>query len=191
MVLKYSTQSLLGAQLPDFKCFDVVQQDLYVSSEASLASAYVVMIWCNHCPYVKHIAPSVVAMAQKYKAEYPDLSWVAVSANDALQYPEDGPGPMQMWAQTQGWPYPYLYDQDQRLVKALGAVCTPEFYIANAQRQVTYIGCYDAATPGNQTPVTGQDFEHALLETLAGKSLTVPPKPSCGCSIKWHDREFK
>ena len=41
-------------------------------------------------------------MAQKYKAEYPDLSWVAVSANDALQYPEDGPGPMQMWAQTQG-----------------------------------------------------------------------------------------
>lgn len=54
-----------------------------------------------------------------------------------------------------GYPFPYLYDESQAVAKAYGAVCTPEFYIFDAERRLSYHGRFDESTPRNGKPITG------------------------------------
>ena len=54
-----------------------------------------------------------------------------------------------------GYPFPYLYDGSQKVAKAYGAVCTPEFYVFDAERRLAYHGRFDESTPRNGKPITG------------------------------------
>ena len=54
-----------------------------------------------------------------------------------------------------GYPFHYLYDESQEVAKAYGAVCTPEFYVFDAEHKLAYHGRFDESTPRNGKPVTG------------------------------------
>ena len=56
-----------------------------------------------------------------------------------------------------GYQFPYLVDESQAVAKAYGAVCTPEFYLFDGARKLTYHGRFDDSSPGNGKPVTGED----------------------------------
>ena len=49
----------------------------------------VVVFMCNHCPFVVHILPEFVAFAAEYKEK--GVNVVAISSNDVVGYPMDGP----------------------------------------------------------------------------------------------------
>jgi len=80
----------------------------------------------------------------------------------------------------------YLYDETQAVAKAYGAVCTPEFYLFDGELRCVYRGRFDAATPKNAVPVTGEELRGALDGLLAGEAIPEAEQhPSMGCSIKW------
>jgi hypothetical protein len=71
-------------------------------------------------------------------------------------------------------------------VQAYKAMCTPEFYVFDADAKLQYHAQFDAARPGRAgKPVTGRDLRAALDAVLEGKRAPAAP-PSMGCGVKWH-----
>jgi hypothetical protein len=84
-----------------------------------------------------------------------------------------------------GYPFPYLFDETQEVAKALGAACTPDFFLFDRDRKLVYRGQFDASRPGNGVPVTGADLRAACDALLAGQPVDEDQKPSVGCNVKW------
>jgi peroxiredoxin len=148
------------------------------------APALLVMFICNHCPYVKLIARELTDVTERYALR--GVAVVAINSNDAKKYPEDSPEKMALERRAHGWPFPYLFDEDQEVAKAYQAACTPDFFLFDRERRLAYRGQFDDARPGNGVAVTGKDLTHAVDLVLKGQ--TVPEaeqRPSIGCNIKW------
>lgn len=92
-------------------------------NELKSSKATVVMFICNHCPYVKHVSHALVRLANDYMPK--GVSFIAISSNDPVQYPEDAPDKMREEALRVGYPFPYLFDETQDVARAYGAACTP------------------------------------------------------------------
>ncbi|MCB1825950.1 MAG: thioredoxin family protein, partial [Candidatus Competibacteraceae bacterium] len=147
------------------------------------APALLVMVICNHCPFVKHIRQGLIQFARDYRSK--GVAIVAISANDAANYPDDSPAKMAGEAKTFGYPFPYLYDENQAVAKAYHAACTPDFFLFDATRKLAYRGQFDGSRPGNEVPVTGSDLRAAADALLAGQPVPSAQRPSIGCNIKW------
>lgn len=178
-----STMRPLGSTAPDFTLRDVVSQQERRLDDLRGARATVVMFICNHCPYVKHVNPELIAVARAYVDR--GVGFVAINANDADQYPDDGPDRMAEVATDLGYPFPYLHDQTQEVARAYGAACTPDLFVYDADLALAYRGRLDASTPGNGEPLTGADLRAALDALLDGRPVPADQVPSMGCSIKW------
>lgn len=140
-----------------------------------------VMFSCNHCPYVRWVEREIAAIA----SENPGLRVVAICANDAVEYPEDGVDGLRDQASRAGWAFPYLIDDSQQVAKDFGAVCTPDFFLYDAHGQLAYRGALDASSPKNGLPLTGDLLRMAVTQVLAGQPVPLPHRPAMGCSIKW------
>ena len=147
------------------------------------ASHLLVVFLCNHCPYVKHINPALVEFAREYLGQ--GLAMVAINANDIERYPADSPERMAEQARELGYPFPYLFDAEQKVAQAYRAACTPDYFLFDRERRLVYRGRFDASTPGNGLPVTGEELRAAVDAALAGREISAEQKPSMGCSIKW------
>lgn len=147
------------------------------------SSALVVLFICNHCPYVKHIAPVLADVTRRLQAD--GATVVAVNSNDAERYPDDGPEAMGAEVAERGYAFPYLVDADQAVAHAYRAACTPDCYVFDGERRLVYRGQFDDSRPGNDVDVTGADLDAAVRAVLTGAPVPEPQHPSIGCSIKW------
>ncbi|MGA2274059.1 MAG: thioredoxin family protein [Bryobacteraceae bacterium] len=182
MAATESTMVGLGTAAPDFELLDVVS-DRTVRLDSFTRKGLLVMFLCRHCPYVKHIGPGLAALAKDYAGT--DLDIVAISSNDASQYPEDAPAGLRLMARELGFWFPYCYDETQQVAKAYQAACTPDFFLFDAGRKLVYRGQFDDARPNNGAPVTGRDLRAAIDAVIAGRAIGDQQKPSIGCNIKW------
>jgi peroxiredoxin len=178
-----STMLPLGTKAPEFKLYDTISETTLTLSELVGKNATVIIFICNHCPYVIHIRSKLAEVAKVYQQQ--DISFIAISSNDAEKYPGDSPEKMRIEAQAHGFTFPYLYDESQAVAQAYQAACTPDFYVFDSDLHCVYRGCFDGATPGNGVAVTGGDLCAALDNVLEGKPVNPIQKPSLGCNIKW------
>jgi peroxiredoxin len=183
MSLTPSTMLPLGTPAPAFRLPDTVSGQRLGLEQIRGERATVIMFLCNHCPYVQHLNAGLVKLAHDYAGR--GLGFAAISANDAQQYPEDGPEPMRDTARRLGYPFPYLYDQTQDVARAYQAACTPDFFVFDAGLRLAYRGRFDDSSPGNGKPVTGAELRAALDALLAGQTPDPQQHPSLGCNIKW------
>jgi hypothetical protein len=124
----------------------------------------------------------MVALATEYQAR--GVDFLAVNANDATRYPDDGMQPMKARARERGFPYPYVRDDSQALVRTLGARFTPEVYVFDEARKLRYHGRIDD-NHRDRARVTSHDLKSALDALLAGGEPPVVETTAFGCSIKW------
>ena len=144
-----------------------------------------VMFICNHCPYVKAVLDRIVRDARELK-EY-GIGSVAIMSNDPSLYEEDSFENMKVIAERMDFPFPYLLDETQEVAKAYGAVCTPDFFGYNANRELQYRGRLDASRKEAAPPDVRRDLFEAMKQVaLTGKG-PAEQIPSMGCSIKWRD----
>jgi len=176
-----STMLPLGTSAPNFHLPEPATGQTLSLSDFQNAPALLVMVICNHCPFVKHICQGLIEFARDYQAK--GLAIVAISANDVANYPEDSPAKMAEQAQT--YPFPYLYDESQATAKAYQAACTPDFFLFDANRNLVYRGQFDGSRPGSPIPVTGNDLRAAADAALVGQPISPEQRPSIGCNIKW------
>lgn len=173
----------LGTIAPDFNLLDTVSGKILSLQNLKGKNATVIMFICNHCPFVIHVNPEMVSISNAYAEK--GISFIAISSNDVINYPQDSPEKMKVHAKTEAYPFPYLYDETQDIAKAYDAACTPDIYVFDADLKLNYRGQIDDSRPGNGLPVTGKDLRYALDCLLENKENTQTQKPSIGCNIKW------
>lgn len=193
MVAVPSNMIQLGSPAPDFSLPEPLTSRFFSLKDFEGKKALVVMFICNHCPYVVHLKPAMVALARDYIGK--GVGFVAISSNDFDEYPSDSPENMIADAKKHKYPFPYLFDDTQQVAQAYQAACTPDFYIFDAEQKLAYRGQFDDTRPSHRTAPsgpnkgaepTGADMRAALDLIIDGKEVPAESqKPSLGCNIKW------
>lgn len=183
MARKESNEFKKGTKAPDFTLLNTVDDKKYSLHQLKGEKGTLIMFICNHCPFVIHVNAELVKMANEYQQK--GVNFIAISANDVENYPQDAPHLMKQLAKEEKYPFPYLYDETQEVAKKYDAACTPDFYIFNGELESIYHGQLDDSRPGNGKPVTGKDIRNALEYLLKNKGVVENQKPSVGCGIKW------
>lgn len=170
----------LGTPLPDVRLPDL-QGDMISLHEYANGQPLLVVFACNHCPYVRWVETKLADVT----AAATGVRTVAIMSNDIDEYPEDSPAGLAEQVTRAGWTFPYLLDEDQSAAHAFGAVCTPDFFLFDAQGRLAYRGAFDASSPKNGQPLTGDLLSAALADVGAGRPVPEPHRPAMGCGIKW------
>lgn len=182
MVRTASTMLPLGTAAPHFELpntnGDVISLDQFREHKG-----LVVIFMCNHCPYVKHVAPELARVSAEYMAQ--GIGFIGISSNDIKKHPDDSPSLMAEEAKRQGYLFPYLFDADQSVAQAYRAACTPDIFVFDSEMKLVYRGQLDDSRPKNDRPLSGADLRQALDAILEGKPVSADQKPSIGCNIKW------
>jgi peroxiredoxin len=173
----------LETSAPAFALTDITTGRKVTTQEAGGAAGLLVMFICRHCPFVKHLEKALAQLGRDY--ENAAVGIVAISSNDAANYPEDSPAGLAQQAKDLGFNFPYLYDETQEVARAYRATCTPDFFLFDGALKLVYRGQFDSSRPGNEVPITGKDLRAALDAVIAGKPVIPDQRPSLGCNIKW------
>lgn len=172
-----------GWKAPDFNLLGVDGRHWKLADIAG-PNGLLVMFICNHCPYVQAIRERLVEDLVALKSL--GVNAVAISSNDAANYPEDSFDKMRLVAEQFKFPFPYLYDESQSAAKAYGAVCTPDFFGFNANLELQYRGRFDDQGR-DLTPKDNATKDLLEAMTLVAQTGQGPAEQisSIGCSIKW------
>ena len=170
-MLLESSELEYGKLIQDFNLPDMVSGKNFSKQDLTNDVAVVSFI-CNHCPYVVRIIKefSVLALKRKDKVDF-----IAISANDPDYREEDSPENMKLFAQKNGFSFPYLFDKEQSVAKAFGAMCTPDIFVykkIEGEYQLTYHARFE-------------DLDKAISDLLLADKVSFEDLPSAGCSIKW------
>ena len=139
------------------------------------------VVTCNHCPYVIAWNPRLRAVAEDYAPR--DVRFLAINANDADRYPADSPAAMKRFVDDQSWPIPYLYDASQDVARALDALVTPHVFVLDGDHRLRYRGAPDA--DHGDPSQNAQYLRDALDAVLAGGDPDPADTHARGCSVKW------
>jgi hypothetical protein len=179
-----SSMLALGTPLPPIRLTDVVdgtQVDVGAASAGKRGA--LVLVICNHCPYVVHIRQELVKVA--HEALDRGIAVFAINSNDERTHPQDGPEAMAKLARSESWRFPFLFDRTQEVARSLHAECTPDLFLFDGQLKLAYRGQFDESRPSNRKPIDGRDLRAALEAVAAGKAPAADQRASVGCNIKW------
>ena len=182
MALKYSSMLELGTKIPHFELKNALDDKIYASSSLSNGKPSLIMVICNHCPYVIHYHEELKRMNNDFGDS---INFLAINSNDIINYPQDGPDQMKELFLNLELSFPYLFDETQDIAKVLRAECTPEFYLYDNNDMLVYRGRMDNSSPGNDIEVSGNDLRNACSNLLKGVPIPSDQHPSMGCNIKW------
>ena len=169
----------LGSVAPYFNLPDTLGKNMSIEDFDS--ELLIIVFTCNHCPYAKAVEDRLIKLGKEYKN---DVDFVLISSNDSENYPEDSPKKMAERHTEKGYPFPYLYDETQEVAKAYSAVCTPDIFLYNSDRNLEYRGRIDDNWQ-NPEQVEREELKMAIEAVLNGKTIDFEQKPSMGCNIKW------
>ena len=180
-MVAYSNGMPVGTTAPAFSLPATDGQTYSLDSFAD-APILVVVFTCNHCPYAKAVEERLIALQRDYEPR--GVRLVAINPNDDERYPDDSFEAMVERARERGFNFPYLRDEAQDVARAYDAACTPDIFVFDAERKLTYNGRLDDNWQKPEA-VTRRDLREVLDAMLGGKPIAIEAVPSMGCSIKW------
>lgn len=179
----FTTVSKLGNTVSDFTLKNVDGKMVSTVSYAG-SKGLIVVFTCNHCPFAKKYQQRLNDLNAKFGAK--GFPLVAVCSNDFVSNPEDSYDNMKARAKEEHYNFPYLYDENQSVAKAFGAIKTPQAFVLqreNGNLVVKYIGAIDdnGAEPEKIMHHYVQEAVNALLQN---KAILTTETKSIGCPIK-------
>ena len=84
-------------------------------------------------------------------------------------------------AADDGYTFPYLFDEGQRVARAYGPTCTFHAFVLDQARHLRYQGRFDDARLAER--VTTHDVANAVDDLLAGRDVRVTTTRPFGCSL--------
>jgi len=170
-----------GSKAIDFK-LPATDGNTYSLSDFSHFRYLVVFFTCNHCPYV--IGSDEVTRKTVEKFTGKGVGFAAINSNSENTYEEDSFPNMVKRMEKYRFPWVYLYDRDQSVAKAYGALRTPHFYVFDGERILVYTG-RGVDSPRDVSRMAVNDLDNALEELTSGRPVSVPVTNPIGCNIKW------
>lgn len=175
----------IGQQAVDFK-LPSTEGNEYSLSDFKRFKFLVIFFTCNHCPYV--IGSDEVTRATVNKFSSRGVGFAAINSNSENTYPEDSFPNMVERMKKHKFPWIYLYDKEQDIARAYGALKTPHFFVFNEDRKLVYTG-RGVDYPRDTTRMTVNDLDKALEELTSGMNISVPVTNPIGCNIKWEGKD--
>ena len=174
-----------GQKAIDFKLPSTEGKE-YNLSDFGKFKYLVIFFTCNHCPYV--IGSDEVTRATAIKYHDRDVRFIGINSNSENTYPEDSFPNMVKRMEKNKFPWVYLYDKEQNIAKAYGALRTPHFYVFNEERKLVYTG-RGVDSPRDTSKMTINNLDQVLDELTGGREITVPITNPIGCNIKWEGKD--
>ena len=170
-----------GDKAPEFnlKGIDEKMHSLNDYSKKGL----LIIFMCNHCPFVK---AKIDAIKELYDRFNDDIAIVGINSNDSIKYPDDDFESMKSVAKEKGLEIDYLVDETQEIAKKYGAMCTPDPFLFNSQKELVFHGRIDNAMKPDDT-ATEKTMIVNMKKLIAGEKIEKDFDPSIGCSIKWKE----
>jgi peroxiredoxin len=140
----------------------------------------VVVFTCNSCDIASDYEDRIIAFAKASAGADKPTAIVAINVNTVE---EDRLPKMKERAESKGFPYPYLFDQTQKIAKAYGAVYTPEFFVLDKDRKIAYMGSFDDNI--ELTKVKRQYLKPAVEAVLKGEKASPAKTNAFGCMIRY------
>jgi peroxiredoxin len=176
-----------GQKAPDFR-LPATDGREYSLADFDSHPYLVVFFTCNHCPYV--IGSDEVTRATAEKFRDAGVVFVGINSNSEHTYEDDSFPNMVKRMEEHKFPWKYLYDRDQSVVKEYGALKTPHFFVFNRERELVYTD-RGVDSPRDTSRMTVNDLDRALTELTSGREMSVPVTNPIGCNIKWEGRDAK
>jgi peroxiredoxin len=170
----------IGDPAPAWKDLPGVDGKRHSLGDLSDREIVVVVFTCNSCPIASDYEDRVIAFAKKHCGSGQKAAVVAINVNTVE---EDLLPRMKERAATKKFPYPYLFDQSQKIGKAYGALFTPEFFVLDKDRKVTYMGAFDDNV--EPTKMKHPYLESAVEATLKGAKADPAETQASGCMIRY------
>jgi peroxiredoxin len=173
----------VGDKATDFRLLNV--DGKYVSmADFPDAKGFVVIFSCNHCPYVVAYEDRMIELHNKYAPK--GFPVIAINPNDTIAQPADSYTKMIERAQEKNFPFPYLFDDGQKIYPQYGATRTPHVYLlerVGSDLKVAYIGAIDD-NYRDADQVTEPFLANAIDALLKGERPHPPFTRAIGCTIK-------
>ena len=179
-----STMLPLGTKMPSFNLLGI-DGEMYTNEIFDGKKGSLVMFICNHCPFVKHVNEEIVNLSNEIMGN--DIGVIGINSNDSTQekYAEDSIDKMREYADSLGYNFPYVVDEDQSVAKNFTAQCTPDFFLFDSDQNLVYRGQLDGSRPGNDVSTNGESLRSAIQALLNNEDPISEQLPSMGCNIKW------
>jgi peroxiredoxin len=146
----------------------------------------VIFFTCNHCPYVVNSDENTREIADAFADR--GVRFVGINSNSANTYVEDDFEHMVTRMMELRFPWVYLHDATQAVVKAYGALRTPHFFVFDKDRKLVYTG-RAIDNPREPSKATTHELVDVLEAVLAGKPVAVPVTNPVGCNVKWDGKD--
>ena len=169
----------IGARAPDFTDLLGTDGRRYGSSTFADRDVLVLIFSSNRCPTAKAYAERMNALQADYGPRGVQL--LAINSNDPHLHPDESFVRMVSRASEDGYRFPYIVDDGQRLAKAFGATCTFHAFVLDSDRLLRYRGRFDDSRL--EQKVASHDLRDALDDVLAGRQVRVPSTRPFGCSL--------
>jgi peroxiredoxin len=180
MVKTLSSQTLQkNDKAPSFRLMGT--DDIFYSLEDFRSKSLLIVFICNHCPYVKARIGDLVTLQSSFPTS--ELQIVGINSNDP-SYQDEGFENMVKFSKQNNLNFPYLIDDTQQIAKSYGAVCTPDPFLFDQNRNLMFHGKINDAMEPEMTPQV-HVMENNIKRLLDGQSIEKDFDPSIGCSIKW------
>ncbi len=170
----------IGDPMPNFTKLPGVDGKMHSLSDYKDKEVLVVTITCNHCPVAQAYEDRIIAFTKKHASPGSKVGLIAINVNNLEA---DKLDKMKIRAEQRGFNFPYLYDESQKIGRALNATVTPEFYVFDKNRKLVYWGRMDDSQ--NAANAKTNDLEQAVQAVSRGETPTVTRTKAFGCSVKY------
>lgn len=188
MALMYSSASQLGSKAHPFS-LPGVDGKTYTLGDFKNAKGLLIIFMCNHCPYVIAVHERLSRIAREYADR--GIAMIGINSNDPNYKDADSFENMKKTAAEWALPFPYVFDETQKVAHAYDAVCTPDPYLyenVGGEFLLRYRGRIDDSWK-DEASVKDRSLEFAVELMLVGKTIPEEKQiPSMGCSIKWKEQ---
>ncbi|MCG6186419.1 redoxin domain-containing protein [Maribellus maritimus] len=168
------------AALTHVKMLDVSGEKISLG-EAQKDNGLVVIFSCNTCPFVKQWEdryPEIKKWADKN-----DVGMMVLNSNYQNRDGVDSYEAMQKHAETKGYNFHYVVDEESQIANAFGGQTTPHVFLFDSNMELAYKGAIDDSYK-SADEVNQAYLKDAIISLANNEKIAVTETKPTGCSIK-------
>lgn len=178
---KFNKAVAIGQSAPAWADLPGIDGKTHSLADLKGKELVVLVFTTNHCSIAQRYEPRIIEFAKEVSGKSVAVVAVNVNLRDEDRLPK-----MKERAAKQGYTFPYLFDESQKIGRAYGATVTPEFFVLDKERKIAYMGAMDDKNAADE--VTTRYLSSAVDALLKGQRPALSETKMRGCVIEYETK---